>query len=286
MTVVNSWTATLRDLPALDLKSNNSPVMRILFADDQKDIRLLTKVQLEKAGHNVVAVANGEAALRSLREDAPFDLVLLDEEMPGMSGTEVLRAIRAAEKVSGHIVVIALTGYNTEEDEERLLNSGFDSVIGKPFRMETLGAVLRASAPKAQPSVPTVTPADPLTRLGGDEQLLQRVARTFLRGLQPRLAKIRRALQQKKGDDLASLAHALKGTLSIFGADKAAELCEELQEHAKSGHFAGAERTLAALRDAISQLEPDLRNYVGENQGARKHSKSNRRKPESKRKTP
>jgi two-component system, sensor histidine kinase and response regulator len=257
--------------------------MRILVADDQKDIRLLTKVQLEKAGHNVVAVANGEAALRALCEDAPFDLVLLDEEMPGMSGTEVLRAIRAAEKTAGHVVTIALTGYNTEEDEERLLKSGFDSVIGKPFRRETLEAILRASAP-------TATPADPLTRFGGDEQLLRRVAGTFLRDLPPRLARIRKAIQQKKGDNLASLAHALKGTLSIFGADKATELCKQLQEHAKSGHFADAELTFAALKDTISHIEPDLKRYAGERRGnaqaMQKRSKSNQRNAESKRKTP
>jgi CheY-like chemotaxis protein len=106
--------------------------MRILFADDQKDIRLLTKEQLENAGHNVVAVANGEAALRALREEAPFDLILLDEEMPGMTGSEVLRAIRAGEKSSGHIVAIALTGYNTEQDEERLLK--FNSILSSESR--------------------------------------------------------------------------------------------------------------------------------------------------------
>jgi two-component system, sensor histidine kinase and response regulator len=257
--------------------------MRILFADDQKEIRLLTKEQLEKSGHSVIAVADGEAALRAFREDAPFDLVLLDEEMPGMSGTEVLRAIRAGQKTSGHIVTIALTGYNTEEDEERLLKSGFDSVIGKPFRMETLKALIRASALNAQPHPPTPAPYDPLTRLGGDEQLLRRVARTFLRDLPPRLTKIRKAIQQKKGDDLASLAHALKGTLSIFGSDKAVELCRELQERAKSGCFADAAVTFAALRDATSQLEASLRRYAGEKQSAQKPSKSNRRNPESKR---
>jgi two-component system, sensor histidine kinase and response regulator len=264
--------------------------MRILIADDQKDIRLLTKEQLENSGHNVVAVANGEAALRALREEAPFDFMLLDEEMPGMSGTEVLRAIRAGEKMSGHIVVIALTGYNTEEDEERLLKSGFDSVIGKPFRMETLEKVVRASAPKTKSQAPLPTPADPLTRLGGDERLLRRVACTFLRDLSPRLTKIRRAIHQKNGDDLASLAHALKGTLSIFGADKATELCTEMQNHARSHRFSEAAATFAALNDAIGQLEPDLREYAGQKQGSgqatQKHSKSNRRNPESKRKIP
>jgi two-component system, sensor histidine kinase and response regulator len=262
--------------------------MRILFADDQKDIRLLTKEQLENRGHSVVAVANGEAALRALREEAPFDLILLDEEMPGMSGTEVLRAIRAEEKTSGHIVTIALTGYNTEEDEERLLKSGFDSVVGKPFRMETLEAVIRASTPKTKSQAPTATPTDPLTRLGGDEKLLRRVTRSFLRDLPMRLTKIRNAIQRKDSDDLASWSHALKGTLSIFGADKATELCRELQERAKSGRFADAELTFAALKDAISQLEPEVRRYAGERPGSgqktQRQSKSNRRNPESKRK--
>jgi len=265
--------------------------MRILFADDQKDIRLLTKEQLETGGHSVVAVANGEAALRALREDAPFDLILLDEEMPGMTGTEVLRAIRASEKkTSGHIVAIALTGYNTEQDEERLLKSGFDSVIGKPFRMEMLEAVVRASAPKTTSRISTATPTGPLTRLGGDEQLLRRVARTFLRDLPPRLTKIRKAIRQKKDDDLASLAHTLKGTLSIFGADKATALCNELQDHAKGLRFAQAAATFAALKDAISQLEPDLKEYAGQKrggaQGTQKQSKSNPRNPESKPKIP
>ena len=256
--------------------------MRILFADDQKEIRLLTKEQLEKSGHSVIAVADGEAALRALRDDAPFDLILLDEEMPGMSGTEVLRVIRAGEETSGHVVTIALTGYNTEEDEERLLKSGFDSVIGKPFRMETLEGIVEAAAQKTKSSAPTIAPAGALTRLGGDEQLLRRVARTFLRDLPVRLTKIRKAVQRKKGDDLASLAHALKGTLSIFAANRAVELCRELQERAKSGRFADAAVTLAALTDAISQLEPDLKRYAGEKQGAQKPSKSNRRNPESK----
>jgi CheY-like chemotaxis protein len=260
--------------------------MRVLFADDQKEIRLLTKEQLEKSGHTVIAVADGEAALRALREDGPFDLILLDEEMPGRSGTEVLRALRAAEKTSGRVVAIALTGYNTEQDEQRLLKSGFDSVIGKPFRMETLEAITRAAAPKTQSQSSTAGPVDPLTRLGGDEQLLRHVARTFLRDLPVRLSKIRRAVQQKKGDDLASLAHALKGTLSIFAADQAVKLCRELQERAKSGRFADAAVTFSALNDAISQLEPGLRRYAGEKQTARKPSKSNRRNPESKRKTP
>jgi CheY-like chemotaxis protein len=261
--------------------------MRILFADDQKDLRLLTKEQLENGGHSVVAVANGEAALRAIREEAPFDLILLDQEMPGMTGTEVLRAIRADEK-TGRIIAIALTGYNTEEDEERLLKAGFDSVIGKPFRMQTLKAVIRASAPKTISQVPTATPTDPLGRLGGDEQLLRRMARQLLRDLPPRLMKIGKSIQQKKGDDLASLAHALKGTLSIFGADKATELCNELQNHARGRRFSEAAATFATLKDTVRQLEPDLRGYAGERPGGgqptRNPSKSNRRKPESKRK--
>jgi len=267
--------------------------MRILLADDQKEICLLAKQQLETCGHSVVAVGNGEDALHALRQQ-PFDVVLLDEEMPGMSGTDVLRAIRGQEKQLPHLAVIALTGYNTEPDKERLLQAGFDAVLGKPFRLDLLEATLLAAAmrgpsPAAQPvavASPHASPADPLTRVGGDEQLLRSMARTFLRDLPPRLAKLEESIREKRGDTLAFDAHALKGSLSVFGAEKAAALCKALQECGKNVRFADAPLTFAALKEAIAELERNLRGYAGQKRatspGAPAASKTKRRPLDSK----
>jgi CheY-like chemotaxis protein len=269
--------------------------MRILFADDQNDIRLLTKQQLEKRGHRVVAVANGVEALRAFQQQ-PFDAVLLDEQMPGMTGTEVVRAIR--EKQKEPVVAIALTGFTSDADTQRLLAAGFDSVLGKPFRIQMLDSVLQAASGKKGPQAASSnsdlaaqTPEmDLLSRVGGDEQLLQRMARTFLKELPSRLAKIQKSIEQKKSHDLASLAHAFKGTLSIFGADQAAALCKQLQEFGRTDRFADAAVTFASLKEAIAELQLVLRGYAEQKRpsapGARPPSKSNRRNPESNKKVP
>ena len=270
--------------------------MRILLADDQQDVCLLTQRQLERRGHNVVAVGNGQDALRALQQQN-FDAVVLDEEMPGMTGTEVVRHIRSSENQSGHMAVVALTGYSSEPDKERLLKAGFDAVLGKPFHIEILEATLRSmasgSCSHAAPATSLAAQAppfhplsDPLSRVGGDAKLLSQMARTFLEDLPERLAKLQKSIRQKNGETLAFDAHALKGSLSIFAADRAAALCKELQEHAKSARYSDATRTFSALKEAIAELEPNLRGYAEQKRATAPvtpaTSKTRRRTPESK----
>jgi CheY-like chemotaxis protein len=243
--------------------------MRILLADDQKDVCLLTQKQLERRGHAVVAVLDGTDALQALKQGT-FDAVLLDEEMPGLTGTQVVRSIRASEKKQSHMLVIALTGYTGEPDKERLLAAGFDAVVGKPYRMDILEATLRDAASgnssrSGQPDSNASSQAlvgDPLSRVGGDEQLLAQMARAFLEALPGRLAKLQRSIRQKDGDTLALEAHALKGSFSLFAVDNAVALCKELQECGRSAHFADAARTFAALKEAIAESEANLRGYA------------------------
>ena len=77
---------------AKSLPPRKSPA-RVLLADDQSEIRMLTADQLQRNGHHVVAVANGQEALAALQREV-FDVALLDEDMPMMTGPEVLKAIR------------------------------------------------------------------------------------------------------------------------------------------------------------------------------------------------
>jgi CheY-like chemotaxis protein len=263
--------------------------MRILLADDQDEIRLLAKHQLESSGHSVVAVANGEEALQALRNHT-FDLVFLDEEMPRMPGTEVLRVIRRDEKKAHHLVVIALTGYNTDTDKERLLKVGFDAVIGKPFRLDALEPTLRAAMsgefkmPEASLEPLEASSNDPLAKIGGDKKLLQSMARTFLKELPARMEKIEKSVRQKNGKELAFEAHALRGSLSLFAADQAAALCRELQQYGKDNRFVEVPRTVDALKEAIAELESNLRGYAGQNRTSSPDapSKAKRRPADSK----
>ena len=266
--------------------------MRVLLADDQNDFRLLTREYLEKSGHSVLAVASGEEALRALRREV-FDVILLDEEMPGMTGTQVLQRIRSEKKHPRDLLVIALTGYNTETDKQRLLKAGFVAVLGKPFRLDVLEAILGdfvagKTLQAAVNSSATSTRNEHqslLATVGGDEKLLRRMAKTFLDDLPPRVAAMEKAIREKQGETLTSLAHALKGSVGIFGAEHAAELCRELQQFAQDDNFAEAVRTFSRLKEAIAELEANLRGYAGQKRAsdpeAQPASKTKRRLPGS-----
>ena len=268
--------------------------MRILYADDQSDVRSLIQLHLERTGHHVVAVANGEEALRALREHT-FDVLLLDEQMPGMTGSEVWRTIRSEQNAPSP-VAIAVTGYDTEEEQDRLLQLGFHTVIGKPFHWKSLDATLRSLASgKAAPpreaganvTVLASRPTDALARVGGDAELLARMARAFLRELPGRLRDLQHAIRHEHGDVLASQAHALKGSLSLFAADGAAAICKELQQLGKSNDFARAAVSFAALEQTIAELQPNLRRYAAYKRtsgpGTPAHPKTKPRSPGSNR---
>src|SRR6516225_7362393 len=220
--------------------------MRILLADDQNEIRALVARQLELLGHHVVAVRNGQEALKTLELET-FDAVLLDEEMPILGGVQAARAIRDREQeLTARALLVALTGNSTDQDVQRLLAAGFDAVLGKPFNSASLSAVLSAHAPQLPrrpppKSPPTNEPAAHLLEgVGGDSQLARQVIRTFLRDTPKRMAGLKRALKRRDSEAVASLAHAVKGSVGVFGADSARHHAQELQELAHQADLPGA----------------------------------------------
>ena len=121
--------------------------MKMLVADDDRDLRELIGFTLMQAGYLVVKAGDGTAALRMFEAESP-DLVVLDINMPGASGFQVCEAIRKRSRVP----VIMLTARGTEEDRVRGLKMGADDYVVKPFSARELlarvEAVLRRTAPR------------------------------------------------------------------------------------------------------------------------------------------
>ena len=113
----------------------------VVLVDDAADVRVLLQLLLELEGFEVTAAADGPAGLAAVRATRP-DVVLLDVQLPGMDGTEVLRLLRA-DPPTARLPVVLLTG-SPEQDTPALLGLGATGVLRKPFDPDTVGAQLTA----------------------------------------------------------------------------------------------------------------------------------------------
>jgi signal transduction histidine kinase/ActR/RegA family two-component response regulator len=107
--------------------------VNILVVDDDAAIREVIGRSLALRGHRVVTAESGSDALRTFREESPFEVVLCDLGMPEMNGFEVSRALK---KIDPKTIVILMTGWGAELDPERFRESGIDRAVDKPFDME------------------------------------------------------------------------------------------------------------------------------------------------------
>jgi DNA-binding response OmpR family regulator len=113
--------------------------MKVLVADDDADLRELVAFTLGQAGYLVIKAADGTAAVQLFAQESP-DLVILDINMPGLSGFQVCEAIRKNSRVP----VMMLTVRGEEEDLVRALGLGADDYLNKPFSPRTLLARIKA----------------------------------------------------------------------------------------------------------------------------------------------
>ena len=120
---------------------------RILVVDDEPQLRRVLRSTLSALGFIVADAESGEAALERVREEK-FDLILLDINMPGLSGLETCRAIRAKSEVS----ILMLTVRGRTEDKIEALDSGADGYVTKPFDVNELLARIRAALRRAPAS--------------------------------------------------------------------------------------------------------------------------------------
>jgi two-component system KDP operon response regulator KdpE len=118
----------------------------ILVVDDEPQIRRVMLTTLTSQGYSVIEVRSGEEALEKMRTER-VDLVLLDVNLPGISGLETCRGIR----VSSDVPIIMLTVRNSERDKVQALDAGADDYVVKPFGVEELMARIRAALRRAAP---------------------------------------------------------------------------------------------------------------------------------------
>jgi len=256
----------------------------ILVAEDNMTNQRVILSVLTKLGHRAEAVANGREALRAL-ESIPYDLVLMDCQMPEMSGYEATQAIRSpsSKVLNRHVPVVALTAGALKEDRERALGAGMDDYLSKPIDFHALAATLdrwlpghdhrAGSAPRpatdahpqdaASPKSTTGTQAwdalsvfdreGTLVRFAHDVEVLNQVLELFFESVDDDVARLKAALDAGHRVDAECHAHGIKGAASNVGALRVSAVARIMEDSAHANAL-----------DKVRTLVPDLERYLAE----------------------
>jgi PAS domain S-box-containing protein len=212
--------------------------LRILVVEDNAVNQQLALLLLQKVGYRADVAANGVEALEAL-ERQPYDVVLMDVEMPEMDGLEATRQIRGMTPGEPRPRIIAVTAKALQGERERCLQAGMDDYLTKPIRLHELIEALRRD--EGSTEVPAAPAVDPdvlggfIASLGarGAESAVSLID-TFLDHAAGQLASLRQAVQLHEAEDARREAHTLKSNAAVFGATALEAMCRELESAAEA----------------------------------------------------
>jgi signal transduction histidine kinase/CheY-like chemotaxis protein len=239
--------------------------LTILLVEDNRAAQLVGKKTLQAAGHSVVVVGHGEEALEEAQQ-RPFDLILMDIEMPQMDGLEVIKSIRDWEAGGGggrseaggeRVPIVAISAYATEVDREKSLAAGADDFLSKPISPAALEAWIHEffSEKETFQDESVVDLDAALESTAGDRSLLAEAASVFVDEDYPRHRQtLQDALDREDADGVAKAAHGIAGPVESFGGRAVARVASELTEMARGGDLAGALSAVETLDEEVERF--------------------------------
>ncbi|RIK38907.1 MAG: hybrid sensor histidine kinase/response regulator [Chloroflexi bacterium] len=257
--------------------------LRILLVDDNSTNQKLGVRLLERLGYRPDVAANGEEALRALRrqpDNRPYQVLLMDVQMPIMDGLEATRRIRQECPPNVQPYIVAMTANALAEEKAACLAARMDDFVGKPIRVQDLiEALERAGAAQGVIAGPGVLAAEnrattggeaaaevvshaALERLqemmGGNPAHLRELIDGFLDDAPQLVAALRRGLETGDAAAIRLAAHSLKSNAADFGAERLRTLAQTLEQQAKAGTLAGADELVAAVEQEYQRVERAL----------------------------
>jgi PAS domain S-box-containing protein len=258
------------------LNQTQTPI-EILLVDDNEFNQQVGTELLEAVMCKVIVAGDGQEALNILNE-VRIDCVLMDIQMPVMDGLEATRQLRSNSKFL-QLPIIAITANAMNEDRIHCLAAGMNDFIPKPFAPDILySTILRwihdvneefqTHEIEAETSIkiPTETSYIDLQVLaklvGNSPEKIGKFAVKFLESAKRGMQDLELVRKNQDLTGLAALGHKLKSSARTVGANKFADLCQELEKLKESGTLAEAETILVQLQPELDQIEREITDYL------------------------
>jgi CheY-like chemotaxis protein/HPt (histidine-containing phosphotransfer) domain-containing protein len=248
---------------------------RILVVDDSDINREIVLRMLSNSHAAAESAADGSQALEALeaarQRGTPFDLVLMDLQMPVMDGFEATRRIRADERLGKKLPVLALTASAMAHERRRCMEAGMNGILTKPFYpAEFHAAILVALGREGEPGAAAdeaqgALPPDPealhmagldarrvLDSCGGDRELYDRMVRRFREEARSLRALVRKSIEAGNREAAGRALHSLGGLAAYVGADEVREVAVATEESLRDGR--SPESGLECIDDLVSGL--------------------------------
>jgi PAS domain S-box-containing protein len=248
---------------------------RVLLAEDNPVNQKVATRMLDKLGHIVDVVGNGLEAVQAARK-LPYDVIIMDCQMPEMDGFEATEKIRCLEGSGGHIPIIAMTANAMQGDRERCLAAGMDDYVAKPIRSEELYAALgrwigwedeAGASVTPEPDPPATTCAldddgiddsilEDILALSAEEgpELIRELVAIFFGEAPARLEQLRGGVAELDLPRITRAAHAMKGGAGNIGAARLASICGRLEQESRSGALTDGPQLVAALERELARV--------------------------------
>ena len=247
--------------------------MRVLLVEDHVVNQKLAVTLLERWGHLVQVAENGQIGVDMVAHQK-FDVILMDMMMPVMDGLQATRVIRQTESDAGgkRIPIIAMTANAMESDRQRCLDAGMDDYLSKPIKAQELQQMLlRFAAQSSQWSdlsesaqgvddehalgVDSLDAFDYAGALAAqDQEMVEIVADAFVDQWPEDWKKMGEAMAHGDFNVVLYTSHALKGTLSMFGALPASQLAALIEGYAAQGDAESIDALLAPFATEVERL--------------------------------
>ncbi|MEH2072022.1 MAG: response regulator [Nostoc sp.] len=258
--------------------TSNSPKLRILLAEDNLVNQKVALKQLQSLGYSADVAANGQEVLQLL-EKIPYDLILMDCQMPVLDGLEATKEIHRWQEncfAGGRRpVVIAMTANAMKEDKQMCLDAGMDDYLSKPVIKEKLAAALEHWTMLILPkqtvvSKQTISTKDAdLVDLPIDWERLHQLSENnpefeiellqiFVEDIQARLEIIQMAIAAHDFEQLAREAHQIKGASANMGVTTMHLAAEKLEQLARNQERRGTNKFLLELEDFVKRIQEFL----------------------------